>query len=177
MSEPAATPETETPAPDSTKTGPGRLLVAVYGLFALSAFARAAVQIATEFSHAPVAYLLSAFAAVIYILATVTLVVGTPTARRIAFVSCSVEFAGVLAVGTWSVFDHATFPDATVWSTYGVGYGFVPLVLPVLGLLWLRRVNRRAGTGRAGTGRRAGTGVAASASDAGEPAGQNQALR
>jgi hypothetical protein len=180
MSEPAATPEppatseTEASAPDSTKTGPGRLLVAVYGLFALSAFARAAVQLATEFSRAPVAYLLSAFAAAIYILATVTLVVGSPTARRIAFVSCSVEFAGVLAVGTWSVFDPATFPDATVWSTYGVGYGFVPLVLPVLGLLWLRRLNRRAGTGR-----QAGTAdaIAASPSDTDEPAGQNPALR
>jgi hypothetical protein len=168
MSEPSATRETETPAPDSTKTGPGRLLVAVYGLFALSAFARAVAQIATEFSRAPVAYLLSAFAAAIYILATVTLVVGSPTARRIAFVSCSVELAGVLAVGTWSVFDPATFPDATVWSTYGVGYGFVPLVLPVFGLLWLRRLNRRAGTGRT---------IAAPASDADEPAGQNQALR
>jgi hypothetical protein len=182
MSEPQGTPETV--APESTKTGPGRLLVAVYGLFALSAFARAAVQIATEFSHAPVAYLLSAFAAVIYILATVTLVVGTPTARRIAFVSCSVEFAGVLAVGTWSVFDHATFPDATVWSTYGVGYGFVPLVLPVFGLLWLRRLNRRAGTGgQAGTGRSIAASAADAAADADadadadEPAGQNQALR
>jgi hypothetical protein len=172
--EPAATAEAQvappTETPESTKTGPGRLLVAVYGLFALSAFARAVVQIATEFSHAPVAYLLSAFAAVIYIVATVTLVVGTPAARRIAFVSCSVEFAGVLAVGTWSVFDHATFPDATVWSTYGVGYGFVPLVLPVFGLLWLRRLNRRAGTGRA-------IAASASASESDEPAGQNQALR
>jgi hypothetical protein len=32
----------------------------------------------------------------------------------------------------------AEFPDQTVWSLYGVGYGFVPLVLPVLGLLRLR---------------------------------------
>ena len=103
-----------------------------------------------------------------------------PAARRIAFVSCSVELAGVLVVGTWSVFDPATFPDATVWSTYGVGYGFVPLVLPVFGLLWLRRLNRRAGTGRQdGAGRQEGTGrtIAAPASDADEPAGQNQALR
>ena len=148
MSEPEALSETVTSPPESTKTGPGRLLVAVYGLFALSACARAVTQIATEFSRAPVAYVLSAFAAVIYILATVTLVVGSPTARRIAFVSCSVELAGVLAVGTWSVFDPASFPDATVWSTYGVGYGFVPLVLPVFGLLWLRRFARR---GRGGT--------------------------
>jgi hypothetical protein len=130
--------------PDSTKTGPGRLLIAVYALFALAATARAGVQIGTKFSHAPVAYLLSAFAAVVYILATATLAVGSPTARRIAVVSCSVEFVGVVAIGTWSTIDPGRFPDATVWSGYGSGYGFVPLVLPIFGLLWLRRLARQA---------------------------------
>jgi hypothetical protein len=154
--EPAASP------PGSTRTGPGRLLVAVYALFALSAFARAVVQITTKFSHAPVAYVLSAFAAVVYILATITLAVGSPTARRIAVLSCSVELAGVLAVGTWSLVDRATFPDATVWSGYGSGYGFVPLVLPVFGLLWLRRWTVRTGTRRT---------IVASARDAGDATG------
>ena len=148
MSEPVTAPEPAASPPPSTRTGPGRLLVAVYGLFALSACARAVVQIATKFSHAPVAYLLSAFAGLVYILATVTLTAGRPTARRIAVVSCSVELAGVLAVGTWSLVDRATFPDATVWSGYGSGYGFVPLVLPVFGLLWLRRWSRRAASQR-----------------------------
>jgi hypothetical protein len=134
--------------PGSTRTGPGRLLVAVYALFALSASARAGVQIGTKFSHAPVAYLLSALAGLVYILATVTLANGSPTARRIAVFSCSFELAGVLAVGTWSLADPATFPDATVWSSYGSGYGFVPLVLPVFGLLWLRRWTRRPRTRR-----------------------------
>jgi hypothetical protein len=138
-----ASPEPTASVPGSTRTGPGRLLVAIYALFALSASARAGVQIATKFGHAPVAYLLSAFAAVVYILATVTLAIGSPTARRIAVLSCSIELAGVLAVGTWSLADPATFPDATVWSGYGSGYGFVPLVLPVFGLLWLRRVSYR----------------------------------
>jgi hypothetical protein len=146
--ETAASPDTVAPEPpaasppESTRTGPGRLLVAVYGLFALSACARAGTQIVTEFSRAPAAYVLSAIAGVVYIVATVTLVNGSPTARRIAFISCSVELVGVLAVGTWSVLDPASFPDATVWSTYGIGYGFVPLVLPVFGLLWLRRWTR-----------------------------------
>jgi hypothetical protein len=128
------------------------VLVAVYALFALSATARAAVQIATKFSHAPVAYLLSALAAVVYIVATVTLANGSRTARRIAVLSCSVELIGVLAVGTWSLADPATFPDATVWSGYGSGYGYVPLVLPVFGLLWLRYWAARSGKGRAPTG-------------------------
>jgi hypothetical protein len=162
MSEPMTSPEPTASRPDSTKTGPGRLLVAVYGLFALSASARAGVQIATKFSHAPVAYLLSAFAGLVYILATVTLSIGSPTARRIAVLSCSVELVGVLAVGTWSLADPASFPDATVWSSFGSGYGFVPLVLPVFGLLWLRRWARRNRTG--------GTTVT-SAEDAGEASG------
>jgi hypothetical protein len=140
-------PEPAPPA-EKTRTGPGRLLVAVYGLFALSASARAVTQIATEFHHAPVAYVLSALAGLVYIVATVTLTQGGPTARRIALFSCSFELAGVIAVGTWSVLDKASFPDATVWSTYGIGYGFVPLVLPIFGLLWLRRWSRRDATAR-----------------------------
>jgi hypothetical protein len=133
--------------PSSVRAGPGRLLVAIYALFALAASARAGVQIATKFDNAPVAYVLSAFAGVVYIVATITLSIGSPAARRIAVACCSVELAGVLAVGTWSLADPATFPDATVWSGYGSGYGFVPLVLPVFGLLWLRRWNRRASSG------------------------------
>jgi hypothetical protein len=146
VSEPTASPEPAASRPDSTRTGPGRLLVAIYALFALAATARAAVQIATKFGNAPVAYVLSALAGVVYILATVTLAVGSPAARRIAVLSCSVELVGVLAVGTWSLVDPASFPDATVWSDYGSGYGFVPLVLPVFGLLWLRHWTMRART-------------------------------
>lgn len=132
-------------APDKTvrRTGPGRVLIAVYGVFALAASARAGVQIATDFHEAPVAYLLSAFAAAVYIVATVTLARSGRTSHRIAVTSCTIELIGVITVGTYSLADSAAFPDATVWSTYGIGYGFVPLVLPVLGLLWLRRVAPR----------------------------------
>lgn len=128
--------------PRATHTGPGRALVAVYGLFALAASARATVQIATRFDTAPLAYLLSAFAAAVYLLATAGLAVSGPRGRLIALLACAVELVGVLTVGTASVLDRAAFPDDTVWSVYGQGYGYVPLVLPVLGLWWLRRSGR-----------------------------------
>jgi hypothetical protein len=124
----------------SIGSGPGRVLVAVYGLFALSAGARAGVQLATQFHQAPLAYLLSALSAVVYVVATVAL---ARSYRRLALVCCSFELVGVLAIGTASLVDPAAFPKATVWSLYGIGYGFVPLILPVLGLLWLRRAARR----------------------------------
>ena len=115
--------------------GPGRLLVAVYGVFAVAASSRAGLQLATVFSEAPLAYLLSAFAALVYIVATVAL---ARSARGVALVACGIELAGVLVVGSLSVLLPQAFPDQTVWSSYGLGYGLVPLVLPVLGLLRLR---------------------------------------
>lgn len=122
-------------------TGPGRVLAVVYGFFALAAGARAGWQIATRFTEAPVAYLLSALAAVIYLVAAVGLARRGRTAREVALVCCTVELVGVLAVGTVSLALPDALPRATVWSGYGIGYGFVPLLLPVLGLLWLQRAS------------------------------------
>lgn len=129
--------------PGATRSGPGRVIVALYGLFAVAAGSRAAVQIATRFDEAPVAYALSAFAAAVYVLATVTLALTGPRSRRIAVASCSIELLGVLAVGTFGLLDPAAFPDETVWSGFGQGYLFIPLVLPIVGLLWLRRTAPR----------------------------------
>jgi hypothetical protein len=126
-------------AEQPTGTGPARALVALYGVFALAAGARAAVQLSTRFSEAPLAYLLSAFAAVVYVVATVGLARGGRGGRRVALVAITVELIGVLVVGTLSLLDRAAFPDETVWSAYGRGYVFVPLVLPVLGLALLLR--------------------------------------
>jgi cytochrome bd-type quinol oxidase subunit 2 len=115
------------------------VLVAVYGVFALSATARSAYQIVTKFHEAPLAYLLSALAAVVYIVATVSLARGDAISRRVATVAISVELVGVLVVGAVGVAFPDAFPDAAVWSGFGSGYGFVPLVLPFVGLWWLYR--------------------------------------
>ncbi|MBW1604095.1 hypothetical protein JJV70_18680 [Streptomyces sp. JJ66] len=120
------------------RTGPGRLLVTLYTVFVIGATSRSAYQIATRFDQAPLPYTLSAVAAVVYVCITVALVRGGEAARRTALAGCVAELLGVLVVGTWSVLDPAAFPDTTVWSAYGMGYLFIPLLLPVLGLWWLR---------------------------------------
>lgn len=130
-------------APRPTSSGPGRVLIAVYAVFALSATARASVQIATRFHEAPLAYLLSALAGVVYILATIGLAGSRPGRRRLAWAAVGFELVGVLVVGTLTALDTGEFPDDTVWSLYGRGYGFVPLVLPLVGLWWLRRTRGR----------------------------------
>ena len=73
------------------RSGPGRVLIAVYLLFSIAATARAGYQIATKFDEAPVAYLLSALAAVIYIVASYGLSRSGRTGWRIALASCTVE--------------------------------------------------------------------------------------
>lgn len=119
-------------------SGWGRALVFVYGVFAVAATGRSSVQLGTDAERAPLAYSLSLVAAVIYLVATTCLVLGGPRARRIALLAVSVELVGVLAVGTLSYAAPELFPDRTVWSHFGQGYAFLPLVLPFAGLAWLR---------------------------------------
>jgi hypothetical protein len=126
-------------APGDTGRGFGRVLVFVYGVFALAATGRSTLQLATKASEAPVPYGLSAVAAVIYIVATAALATNR---RGLALATVGIEMAGVVVVGLVSVLEPQDFQDATVWSDFGAGYGFVPLVLPFLGLWWLLRGSR-----------------------------------
>ncbi|MGE9809037.1 hypothetical protein [Janibacter sp. G1551] len=120
-----------------TGTGPGRIVVLLYAVLALAATGRSVLQITEYFDRAPLSYLLSALAAAIYLVATFALARGR---ERLAAVTITIELLGVLVVGLASVVAPQAFPDKTVWSHFGAGYGYVPLVLPVLGLWWLRRV-------------------------------------
>lgn len=134
-------PENTAVAP-STSSGWGRILVAVYAVLALAATGRSSVQLTTHAADAPVPYGLSALAALVYVAATVALAKGGAW-RRVAWAAVLVETVGVLVVGTVSVVHADWFPDDTVWSYYGIGYGFAPLVLPFLGIAWLRRTAPR----------------------------------
>ncbi|WP_328930202.1 hypothetical protein OG429_09075 [Streptomyces sp. NBC_00190] len=120
-------------------SGPGLLLVWLYGVMVVGAVSRSAYQISTEFDRAPLAYSLSAVAALVYAFITYSLVRGGEAARRAALWCCAAELAGVLTVGTWTLVRPDAFPDATVWSDFGMGYLFIPVILPITGMLWLRK--------------------------------------
>lgn len=119
--------------------GVGRVLVVIYAILALGASGRSFVQIVQQYNDAPVAYTLSAVSAVVYIVATIGLIARGAVWYRIAWVTISFEMLGVLVVGTLSWAQPELFAHASVWSFYGVGYVFVPLVLPVLGMIWLSK--------------------------------------
>ncbi|WP_082131367.1 MULTISPECIES: hypothetical protein [Cellulomonas] len=132
-------PAPAAPAHRPTGSGAGRLLVAVYGVLALAATARGLYQVTTKLDEAPVAYVLSLVAGVVYVVATLALAADR---RRLAWATVAFELVGVLVVGLLSIVDVGDFPDETVWSRFGAGYGYVPLVLPFVGLWWLRRTGR-----------------------------------
>lgn len=113
----------------------GRVLVVVYAIMSLSAFARSSYQIIRKFEVAPVAFTLSAVSAVVYIVATIAIAKGLD---KLALVTISIELLGVIAVGIWSIAAPAMFPESTVWSEFGMGYAFIPLIAPILGLLWVK---------------------------------------
>ncbi|WJM14816.1 MULTISPECIES: hypothetical protein [Microbacterium] len=125
--------------PRPRMTGIGRVLVVVYAVMALAATGRSFVQIVEDFANAPLAYSLSAAAALVYVLATVALVRSSSRAwYAVAWVAICFELVGVLVVGTLSLVLPELFShDATVWSGYGFGYFWVPLALPFVGIWWL----------------------------------------
>jgi len=128
---------------NDTITGLGKALIAVYAVLALAATFRSFYQIFTKFDDAPLAYSLSAVAAVVYIVATIALIARGAVWRMVAKVSITFELVGVLTVGLLSVLVPSLFAHASVWSFFGMGYVFIPLVLPILGLIWLAQDGRR----------------------------------
>ena len=133
---------TTEPTPDGgdtepPPTGPRRILIALYLIFALAATSRGVVQLSTTFHSAPLAYVLSLCSGIIYIAAAVGLISDRPWSRPLAWTACTIELVGVLTIGTASLIDRAAFPHDTVWSRFGSGYGYFPVLLPILGLMWL----------------------------------------
>ena len=126
----------------SRSLGVGRLLILVYAVFAVSSTARASFQVITKFEEAPLAYSLSLLSALVYILATVSLARSGTTWNKVAVAAVVFELVGVLSVGTLSFVAPELFDHASVWSGFGSGYGYLPLVLPILGLIWIRKARR-----------------------------------
>ena len=127
---------------DVSRSGPHKVLLALYALFTLAAGARAVVQLTTRYDDAPVAYWLSLVADVTYALGWYAIRQASVGHTGFAGVMLWVELCGVLTVGILSLVEPDWFPEPSVWSEFGIGYGFVPAVLPIAGLVWLRRQKR-----------------------------------
>ena len=133
---------TETKPARPRTSGAGRTLIVFYFIMTIAALARSVFEIVAHFDVAPLAYLLSLFSGVVYLIATIALITPGRTPFRIAQVAITIELIGVLVVGTLSVVNLSLFPFAgdrsTVWAYYGLEYLLIPLALPILGLLFLR---------------------------------------
>ncbi len=117
-------------------------LLAAYSLLAFAATGRSLYELVFKFSEAPFEYTLSTVAAIVYIVATWAIAKADEHSLRVARVACTFELVGVLTVGTLTIVSPDLFAVPTVWSYYGIGYGFLPLVVPILALWWISRQQR-----------------------------------
>lgn len=107
-----------------------KVLIACYTVLAIAAGSRAFVQLATRASDAPIPYSLSAVAAAVYLVLAISLR-RDGRWRQLALAAATAELIGVLTVGTAELSGATHWPDETVWSSYGVGYAFAPVILPI----------------------------------------------
>ena len=122
---------------DKKTSGFGRLLVVVYAVFTLSAGARSLYQVMRKFDEAPLSITLSAISALIYLVATIALAKKGEGAWKVSLGAVGIEMVGVILVGIFSYIQPQHFELASVWSHFGSGYGYIPLILPMVGLWWL----------------------------------------
>jgi hypothetical protein len=127
--------------------GASDVLSFFYGLWSFSALGRSSYEYLFK-PNVPtyVPAHLSTFVGVLYIFIIAGLRKRSPRWWWVTLSLLIVELAGVLLVGTIDVIWHP-FPYATVWSKYGIGYFFMPLVLPFAGLAYLLRKETRTAYG------------------------------
>jgi len=130
----------------STSTSTGHLnpiarisLIVAYAVLALAALGRSSFEISTKFGDAPLPYTVSAISAVLYTVITFALWRGK---NRLALIGSSIELVGVLTAGSLGYIEPNWWPDHTVWTGFGSGYGWIPLLLPMLALWALIRARR-----------------------------------
>ncbi|MGH1978786.1 hypothetical protein [Rothia sp. L_38] len=131
--------QTQNKAAATKNSGFGRLLVVIYGVFTLSAGARALYQVIRKFDEAPLSISLSALSALIYLVATIALAKKGEGAWKVSLLAVGIEMVGVVLIGIFSYLQPQHFELASVWSHFGSGYGYIPLVLPMVGLWWLNK--------------------------------------
>ena len=127
--------------------GASDVLSFFYALWAFSALGRSSWEYL--FKQNVATYIpahLSTFVGVLYIFIIVGLRRRSPRWWWITMALLVVELAGVLIVGTIDVV-WQPFPYATVWSKYGIGYFFMPLILPFVGLAYMLKKQTRTAYG------------------------------
>ncbi len=116
--------------------GASDALALFYGLWAVSALGRALYQYIVRRPPDLTPTHISAFVGALYLLIIIGLRRRSPRAWWATLALLGIELAGVLLVGTVDVV-WRPFPYASVWSGYGAGYFYMPLILPIAGLWWL----------------------------------------
>lgn len=133
-----AAPETSSEkSSESLVSTIGYVLAVSYPVLALSTGVRALYQLLVR---TDIVYyfppLMSAVAAVCYLLATVGFAYRRRWSWWLSVAVLGIETLLTLAVGTWSYVDPELV-GRTVWRHFGEDYGYFPFFQPLLGLIWL----------------------------------------
>jgi len=112
-------------------------MAALYAFWALAVCSRALWQY-TVGHHIALPTHLSALAGILYLAIAYWAWQGHIRALRVGLI---IECCGVIAVSISEQF--APMEYATAWSHFGAGYLYIPLVLPLVGLIMTRESVRR----------------------------------
>lgn len=123
--------------------GLGRLVMAAFWLFGAWVTINAVVDV-LHWNSGPIGPVLVALVAgLVYLLAALALTHNGRRMRMIGWASVSVEAIGPVLVGVLGVGVPQLSDPRSPWGAFGADYWYIPLVLPVVGLVWLWWSNPR----------------------------------
>lgn len=123
--------------------GLGRIVMVLFWLFGLLTAVPALVALirATDTPIGP--RLIAVLAGLVYLVIAVGITHNGRKMRFIAWAATTVALVGSLITGLFELgTDHAA-AVTSAWSRFGADYWYVPLVLPLIGFVWLWRSDPR----------------------------------
>lgn len=123
--------------------GLGRLVMAAFWLFGAWVTTNAVID-ALHWDSGPIGPVVVALVAgIVYLVAALALTHNGRRMRRLGWAAVAVEALGPVLVGLLGMGVPALSDPRSPWGAFGADYWYIPLVLPVIGLVWLWWSNPR----------------------------------
>lgn len=123
--------------------GWGRIIIAALWIFAAVVTYTAIADFFTLSSHALGPRLVSVIAALGYIVAAVSLTHNGRRMRVLAWTAIGFEITGVIVTGLIGMEVKEIGEIRNIWANFGAQYGFLPMLVPLVSLVWLWWSNPR----------------------------------
>ncbi len=123
--------------------GLGRIVMAIFWIFGLLTTVPAVIDLIRDVNSPIGPRLVAVLAGAIYLVIAVGITHNGRKMRLISWAAMIAAFVGPYIMGLFELGVEPVSEVSSAWSHFGAQYWYVPLVLPLVGFVWMWRSNPR----------------------------------